>query len=206
MKNQLKRFVLLLLVGGLLLTITGCFGTPVDEAKVKTAITAEVEAFRVAVEGYDIESMLRFLDSDSFKLTISEGAALSYDKDYATLRSELEEDEEKQLRWRQDPPDGYGYVLAMNLGPMTYTKIRENGAIGTVSFSILEEAEGISRVETDTGTIVVVMAKLQDQWLCQEMSINFAARSGQILTQAVYDGLIDVIARGFGFRGISFGN
>ena len=202
---RLQRLMLSLLILGLV-TITGCLGTSVDDAKVKSAITAEVEVFRVAVERYNVEAMLKFLDKDNFKLTISEGISLSYDKDYVTLKSELEEDEKKQLRWRQPPPEGHSYVLTMNLGTITYTNIKANGAIGAVPFTILEESAEIEQVETDQGTIVVVMAKLQDQWLCQEMTINFETRSGQILARGQQGHLITAIDRGFGFSNGKFRN
>lgn len=114
-------------------------------------------------------------DEDNFNLTIIEGNS-EYDKTYDELETELQEDEAKQLHWREAVSEGgHGYVLTMELGTITNTNISETGAQATVPFTIKEQSEDpeIPETTTDTGTIVFEIVKLQGQWLCRTMTITF---------------------------------
>jgi hypothetical protein len=119
--------------------------------------------------------MLGFLvQDDSFKPTISEETS-SYNKTYATLKTELEEDQAKQLHWRQAPPEGHGYVLPMELGTIVFSNTSASGAIATVPFKIKEQAQEpeIPQTITDEGQIVCEMVSLQGNWRCQDMTIIY---------------------------------
>lgn len=83
----------------LLSVISGCSGGGgggggIDKTQIQAVITARITAFTQAVEDYDVDGMLGFLDKDNFKLTISEGDS-QYSKTYSVLKAELEEDEAK---------------------------------------------------------------------------------------------------------------
>jgi hypothetical protein len=174
MKLWMQKLTLLLVIVGLLLLVAGC-GKKVDEAQIQQDITEGVNSFKTAVQAYNVANMLGFLVKDvSFKLTISEGTG-SYDKNYATLKTELEEDQEKQLHWRQSPPEGHGYVLIMDLGTIIFSNTSASGAIATVPFKIKELAQEpeIPQDVTDEGQIVCEMVNLQETWRCQKMTIVY---------------------------------
>jgi hypothetical protein len=174
----MKRLTLVILAVALSLTISGCFGgggSTIDEAGIQNAIALRINAFVAAVEDYDVDAMLGFLDADDFSLTIVEGDS-EYDKTYDELETELAEDEAKQLHWREAVSEGgHGYVLTMQLGTTTYTNVSETGAQATVPFTIKEQSEDpeIPETTTDTGDIVFDMVKLHGQWLCRTMTITF---------------------------------
>ena len=174
MRFGVREWRFLFLVVILLLLLSGCVGSRIGKTETTEAITEKIHMFRGAVEAYNVETMLGFLDQEMFTLTIKEGGVTAPIKDYAKLREELEEDEEKQLRWRQAPPAGYGYVLRMELGEVIYaSNVTDMAAVGTVSFTITERAEGIPEQVTDEGTIVCEMVKKGGHWLCQRMIIHF---------------------------------
>ncbi len=172
----MQKMTLLLVIVGLLLLVAGC-GKRIDEAQIQQDITEGVNSFKTAVQAYNVANMLGFLVQDnSFKLTISEGTG-SYDKNYTTLKTELEEDQEKQLHWRQAPLTGHGYVLTMELGTIVFSNMSASGAIAMVPFKIKEQAQEpeIPQTVTDVGQIVCEMVNLQGIWRCQKMTIAYYA-------------------------------
>ena len=176
MKSWMQKMTLLLVIVGLLLLVAGC-GKRIDEAQIQQDITEGVNSFKTAVQAYNVANMLGFLVQDnSFKLTISEGTG-SYDKNYTTLKTELEEDQEKQLHWRQAPLTGHGYVLTMELGTIVFSNMSASGAIAMAPFKIKEQAQEpeIPQTVTDVGQIVCEMVNLQGIWRCQKMTIAYYA-------------------------------
>jgi len=172
----MQKMTLLLVIVGLLLLVAGC-GKRIDEAQIQQDITEGVNSFKTAVQAYNVANMLGFLVQDnSFKLTISEGTG-SYDKNYTTLKTELEEDQEKQLHWRQAPLTGHGYVLTMELGTIVFSNMSASGAIAMAPFKIKEQAQEpeIPQTVTDVGQIVCEMVNLQGIWRCQKMTIAYYA-------------------------------
>ncbi len=134
MKRRLvSSIALLLCLTCSLFFLSGCKkgGSGLDTGPVKDAIAAKIEAFKSSVESYDVEGMLAFLAEESnFEgLYITEGNNQPYAK------SELEEDEQKQLAWRQPAPEGKGYVLTMELGAITYSNVSQSGAVASVGFT-----------------------------------------------------------------------
>ena len=130
----MRRLLPLVLAVVLLFTISGCFGGGggsgggIDQTQIQAVIAAEIAAFAEAVEDYEVDGMLGFLDEDSFRLTISEGGS-EYDKTYTELRAELEEDESKQLQWRRPTAEGgNGYALTMELGTIVYSNVSATAA------------------------------------------------------------------------------
>lgn len=176
----MRRLLPLVLAVVLLFAIPGCFGGGggtggIDETQIQAAIGQRIAAFVEAVEDFDVDCMLGFLDEDSFSLTISEGGS-QYSKTYAELRAELEADEPKQLQWRRPVSEGgNGYVLTMELGTTVYSNVSETGAQAAAPFTIKERAQNpqIPETTTDTGTIACEMAKLGGQWLCRTMTITY---------------------------------
>lgn len=184
MRTFFKQLVLFLGISGILLIMAGCGvkggGGGLDDAKIKQAIDARVNSFKTAVEAYDVEGMLDFLEktSSAEQLTIAEGKKLDhkYPKTYETLKSELEQDERKQQYWRKPPLEGgNGYTLNMELESITYNKLSAGGADAVVSFTIIEAAQepSINPETTDKGHMTCAMVKLQGTWRCHKMTIVF---------------------------------
>lgn len=220
MKISVKKAILCLSISGLLLIMAGCGGKPsgdtFDKTEIQQAVEARIKSFRTAVEDYNVESMLNFLDQDAFQLTIAEGGiSLSYSKGYTKLNNELEEDRGKQLHWREPARVGHGYILTMELGAITYSKINASGACAVIPFTIKEEAEDpkISQRTTDKGHMTCDMVKLQGSWRCREMTINFepptstkSVSSSQIVTpSALYKVAYKTGSSEGRRRGICFG-
>lgn len=176
MREYGVKWVLTVMMASLLLILAGCSGggstNVVDKAAIQKAVQEQIALFKTAVETYDVDVMLGFLEQSSFELTIAE-AGSSIKKDYTTLKKELEEDQAKQLKWRQDPPEGYGYVLTMELSDITYTDLSNSGAVVTLSFLTKEKSAEIEELVTDRGTMVLELIKQGNSWLCQYMTINF---------------------------------
>jgi hypothetical protein len=194
MRSFLKRLFLFFMIFGLFLMVTGCGGKKggsggggggggTKDAEIKQAITTRINSFKTAVEAYDADGMLAFLEQETNmdkKLTIVEGSdgINKYDKDYTTLESELNQDKDKQRHWRKSPEEGgNGYTLTMKLDAITFSKMKESGAYATVPFTIIEAAEDpfIEPVITDQGHMVCEMVKLRGTWYCQKLTINFYA-------------------------------
>jgi hypothetical protein len=120
--------------------------------------------------------MLDCLDNSSFVLTINEGSYTTT-KDYATLKSELEADETKQLTWRKSPTedtDGHNYKLDLQLGTPTSSNETASGAIVSQSFAVWESSDEITTaLETDSGTIVWTLVYSSGEWQATAMTINY---------------------------------
>ncbi len=170
----MKRLLALLCLSGLVLMLAGCGGGGGggDDAEIQEAIAARIHSFKTAVEAYDVDGMLAFLDENDFILTITENGS-SYQKTYAVLAGELAADEAKQLHWRAAVPDGHGYVLAMELGAVAFENLSAAGGMATVPFTIKEKAADIPEMVTDTGSMVCEMASLAGVWRCQRLAIHF---------------------------------
>src|SRR5690554_4580027 len=178
MRSFWRLPVLSLVISGLLLVVTGCGGGGgLDDAAIEQAIGARVNSFKAAVEAYNVIEMLDFLEKETEperKLAISEGGSLPYEKSYNLLKSELEEDEPKQVYWRKPVSEGgYGYILTMELGTIAYSSVGASGAFAMVPFTIKEEADGIPQQVTDVGNMVCEMVKVGGVWYCRKMTINF---------------------------------
>ena len=176
MKIRTQKLILLLVIVGLILLVAGC-DKKADATEIQHDITNSVKSFKTAVQAYDVNNMLRFLVQDiSFQLTISEGNSF-YIKDYTILKNELEEDQAKQLHWRQAPPEGHGYVLIMELGTIIFSNISASGAIATIPFTVKEQVQDpqIPQTVTDAGQIACEMVRLQGTWRCQKMTIIYYA-------------------------------
>lgn len=173
------------MLSGMLLTTVGCVGGGgggngggLDEAAIKQEIENRIYSFRDAVQAYDVEEMLGFLDESAAEpLTIVEGESTNYySKEYGKLESELKEDEPDQLHWRKPPAEGgNGYTLTMELGTIVYGSVGASGVFATVSFIIEEAAEKpeIPQQITDRGNMVCEMVKAGGVWYCRKMTINF---------------------------------
>ncbi len=176
MGASIKRLLLLLGISGMLLIIVGCRGDSLDNTGTEQAINARIYSFKTAVEAYDVERMLDFLEKNPTKdpLTIAEGRR-EYTKDYKTLEDELEQDEPNQIYWRKSLSEGgWGYSLTMKLGTITYDKLSASGAVARVPFAIIEASERLSfQEETDKGRMICTMVKRQGIWRCQHMIIHF---------------------------------
>lgn len=171
-----------LVISGLLLVVAGCGtksggGGGLNNAEIEHAIGARVNSFKAAVEAYNVQEMLDFLEKETEpekKLAISEGGSTPYEKSYNLLKSELEEDEPNQVYWRKPVSEGgYGYTLTMELGTIAYSSVAASGAFATVPFTIKEEADGIPQQITDLGNMVCEMVKVGGVWSCRKMTINF---------------------------------
>lgn len=197
MKVSMKKLIWILSITGLILIMAGCSGKKYggDIGDTEQAIADRIDSFKTAVETYDVEKMLDFLDKTGLEkqLTIAEEGIGSYSKDRAKLKTELEEDQGKQLHWRNPAPEGHGYILTMELGTITYQKLCASGAYAVAPFTIKEEAKNpeIPQQITDKGHMTCQMVKLQGTWRCLEMTINFysldkiGAYSAQISTLSV---------------------
>jgi hypothetical protein len=222
MRKLLKQLFLFLMISGVLLTVTGCGGNKgggesgggTNDAEVKQEITARIDSFKTAVEAYDVEGMLGFLHNtgSNEQLIIADEGLDSYSKDYATLETELREDEGKQRHWRKSPPAGNGYTLTMKLGAIIFSDIKESGVIVVVPFEIIEAAEDppIEATMTDHGHMTCEMVKIQGIWRCQKLVINFydLAKSKRLSSAPMAIGNVARPARNMAklTRGFSFGS
>lgn len=170
-----KQILIGLLALSFLLALVSC-SPKINFDLVEQEIKGKIDLFKASVEDYNVEGMLSFLEKGTFRLRITEdGQSYQAEKDYDQLEEELGEDEEKQLRAREDPPTGYGYKMSMVLGDVTYSNVSEMGASARVPFTIFEESLDFDPVDpTDTGTISVNMVKTEGEWLCQYMAIDFS--------------------------------
>lgn len=185
-----RRVLLLAILALALVTVSGCIGAglarpPVDEEAIKAAIGTVIDGFEEAVEAYDVDGMLACLSGEGFKLRLQEGG-YSYTKDFATLESELAEDEENQLAWRKPADEGgWGYALDLVLGTQTFSNITATGAIVTQTHEVYESSTrlGIDRLKTDNGTITWHFAKISGEWKATSMTIAFEPVSSVVGAQ-----------------------
>ena len=151
MKISIKKLAVFIWICGLLLAMAGCLDKLEEyidigednEGKTegyKDAIAKRVYSFGEAVEKYDVDGMLAFLDGNSFKLIIAEGGHEDV-KDFELLKKELIEDEEKQLHWRDPVPEGHGYDLTLELSNLKYNKLSATGARLIVEYRVWGRAD-----------------------------------------------------------------
>lgn len=196
MKNLVKRALYFAAVFSLALILVGCFGLGniKRDRENRDAIADRLNAFGRAVEIYDVEGMLAFLNEEGFVLTIVEGGNPAYEKSYAVLEEELREDEEKQLRWRKPVEQGgQGYILTMEFGTLTYSNMTATGAVVVADFTILEDTDEIEQIITDRGSIICEMVQLEQTWYCQKMTIHFESVSSSLMNAE------QKYLKGFGF-------
>lgn len=71
----------------------------------------------------------------------------------------------------------------MELASLTFASTRENGDHVKTSFTIHEETHTLKLEDpTDTGTISSTLARGEEIWTCQKMTIDFASQKGIYLT------------------------
>lgn len=178
----MKKLVLIMTMTLLLSIMLVACDKVIDNTLIEEAISEKIDFFCENITSYNVEGLLSFLDEDNFILEITEGGRSYQDeKDYLTLKAELEEDEEKEALRRLDPPEGVGYKMEMELGTLTFSKITELSGQASASFAIHEETVDFKpEAPTDTGTITCSLVKVEDQWLCQHMAIDFEIQEGII--------------------------
>ncbi|MEW5866413.1 MAG: hypothetical protein AB1774_06070 [Bacillota bacterium] len=170
---MIRRVMLLILTAIVLVTLSGCMGggPGIDTAAITTAIGRVIDGFEADIEAYDIDETdgaLSCLSGTGFKLTLEEAGA-SYDKTYATLKQELEDDEENQLYWRTNN----GYRLDLRLGTRVFSNVSATGAVVTQRYSVAEWATRIPVVVTDQGSITWQFANVSGAWKATAMWITF---------------------------------
>jgi hypothetical protein len=179
--EMIKKIGLLVVVMILIAGLAGCGGGGSSTGSgAKTVTTSGIltllSNYETAVEAYDVDGMLDCLDSGSFTLTINEGSYTNT-KDYATLKSELEADETKQLAWRKSPTEdtnGHNYKLDLQLGTPTSDNETASGAMVSQSFEVWESSDEITTaIETDSGTIVWTLVYRSGEWQATAMTINY---------------------------------
>jgi hypothetical protein len=179
--SLMKKTLNILIIAIILITgLSGCGGGSSsgsgDEKTVTTSgILTLLSSYETAVEAYDVDGMLDCLDSGSFTLTIKEGRYTST-KDYATLKKELEDDENNQLMWRKDSTvaGGHNYQLDLILGTPTSGNETSSGAIVKQNFEVWESsAEVTPAIRTDSGTIVWTLVYSSGEWQATALTINY---------------------------------
>lgn len=196
----MKKF---LLIGLLLIVVSfmaGCGGG--GGSSDNNANTAEIsplfDEFAAAVDSYTVDGgsgMLDCLTGSDFTLEIKE-SGLDYSKTYDLLQSELEDDEDNQLKWRKTKTDGgYGYQLELKLATPSFSNVSSTGAIAVQNFEVYESADEIARMKTDQGNITWQVAKIGGVWKASHMTIEY----GTLAASVMYSSSAKVKAGGFGF-------
>lgn len=163
----MKRTIRLASIAALLLavmTLSACRYQATDADK--AAIGGVITGFKTGIERYDISLMTANL-TDAFVLTLKEGS-LEYYKTLSVLREELNAEEKNQLDWRET----YGYMLELGLTGGT-PSFNDRFATARSGFTVIESAEGIAPITTDTGTIDWQFVKMGDYWRVAAMTITF---------------------------------
>lgn len=185
---MIKKFYFFPIIILSLILIAGCGGGGGSDDPSHSEIEQLLGNFESTVEAYNVTGMLNCLSDTSFQLTITE-AGLSYNKDKATLTTELNDDEDKQLAWRKSNTEvinGHGYVLDLILDTPVYSNETSTGAVVTQSFAVYESATfpPITRMKTDNGNITWQVAEISGAWKATTMTIEYQALSGSALSVA----------------------
>lgn len=124
--------------------------------------------WEAALEAYDVNGMLAPVSAD-LVLSIREQGVPQPDKDYATLKTELEVNAPNQLRMRAE--DGYEIDIAFQLT----VAVSPNGtARVTGSFSTVETIKHVAgTLIHESGTIDADLVKSGNAWLIREMILDF---------------------------------
>lgn len=176
----MKRAIHLAKVAIVLLTaiaVSACRYNATDADR--AAVEGIISTFANSIETYSVSSMTGNM-TDSFVLTLKEGS-LDYSKTLSTLREELESEETNQLDWRS----AYGYRLELGLTGGV-PSFNDRFAAAQRGFSVIESADGIAPITTDTGTIDWQFVKMGECWRIAAMTITFDTATGS--TAAVTPG------------------
>lgn len=194
MQNAIKTILLLILFA----VLVGCSGG--QNADHRGEIGQEIHAYKRAVEDYNVDGMLAFLDQTEFELTIIDhGSNATYEKDFRILAGELRRDEVLQLDERKDPPVGQSYALTLSLGSLLYNSINESNYFVTTTFEVYEESVAIPRKLTDKGKMEFVMVNKNNRWVCNKMVISFDQMDDDWIALSVKSfGSPDINGFGFG--------
>jgi hypothetical protein len=178
----MKKVSFLMLVIILITLLTGCGGGSSssgdgDKSVTNKEILALLDNYKKAVEAYDVNGMLKCLDnSGSFILTINEGSYTD-SKDYNTLKSELDADQDCQLAWRKSgtaDPNGHNYQLELKLDTPVSNNETSSGAVVKQTFEVWESSDQIKTpICTDSGIIVWTLAQITGEWKATAMTINY---------------------------------
>lgn len=191
--------------------LAGCGGggsNDGEKAVTNPDILALFDKYEKAVEAYDVDKMLECLDSSSFTLTINEGSYTD-SKDYSTLKTQLEDDEDNQVAWRKDAGivtngiSGHNYKLDLVLGTAMSSNETSTGAVVKQTFEVWESSDEITAMKTDSGTIVWTLTQSSGEWKATVMTINYSTTTSAAL---VAKGLavISTKDKGFGFSRVGF--
>lgn len=145
----------------------------------KTAVEGVISGFKFGIERYNVVYMTRDL-ADAFVLTLKEGD-LEYSKTLSVLFEELEAEETNQLYWRETY--GYKLELALTVGTPLFD---DRFATAHSVFTVIESANGIGPMVTDTGTIDWRFVRMgENYWRVTAMTITFdTATSGAAAASA----------------------
>ncbi|MGE5578111.1 MAG: hypothetical protein ACM3TT_13060 [Syntrophothermus sp.] len=140
----------------------------VDKLALRGQAEMVVEGFRRAVEEYNLDGMLSPLAPD-FVLTIKERGVAQPDKDKATLKQELEEDEATELSRRK-----MGYTMKLNFLDLV-SIVADDGREATVSgrFTCNEKVSKLFLAEP--GTLWFKLIRVGGGWQIQRMILDFNA-------------------------------
>lgn len=165
-------------VAALVLVLAGCgpqgsgisigTGTTLEPSVEVGSISALFAAWEAALEAYDVAAMMAPIALD-FHLSISENGLPQPEKDYDTLRDELEANEANQLRMRAQ--DGYTIEISFGL----VVTVNGNGTARAVGvFDTVESITGVAGTFLhESGVIDVHLSKVGSQWLMRTMTLNF---------------------------------
>ncbi len=178
-----RRVTLWIVAAMAVVTLSGCVpgsggGPGPDETAVMNAVARALETFEESVELYDVDGMLGCLAEPDFALTLVEATVqppiTMPPKSYADLEAELVADEATNLLWRRPVAEGgRGYVLDLELGEATFSRVTETSARATLTFTVVESADGIEPKVTDQGTMAWEFAKITGDWVAVSAIITF---------------------------------
>jgi hypothetical protein len=194
---KIRQAIVLLALAAATALLAGCTPfmpvPPWEEAEELVRITKAVDGWVAGVEAYDIDAMAGpSVLAAGFELTVTERLART--KSVETLRSELKRDEAAQgyfrtekgyvLRLDIDSPDagssavagdivgGYDDVNAWSV--VALDKAKATARIAG-KFEVYEEATGAPRWRSDSGEILIDLAKTSAGWKFTDMTIKFGA-------------------------------
>lgn len=203
--TKVTLFALLTLV---VVFLSGCYKTSEstieDSVADRTVIYSTINSYVSALESYNMNGMLDFLYKEDFLLFITEEEPYAvHRKDYEKLKSELGSKEANQLRWRQQPPRGYGYVLKMELADLVFSDEKATSVMVSTTFEIRERAAKLPEQVTDRGSMQMHMVLRGNEWLCKEIKISYEPFSNDSFLSLGIE-TVDAHKSGFGFGTFTF--
>jgi hypothetical protein len=206
MKKKINIFVIIII---LITCLAGCGGSSTgggEKAVTNSAILTLLSNYATAVDAYDVDGMLKCLDSSSFKLTINEGSYTDT-KDYNTLESELKSDKDGQLAWRKlssEDPNGHNYKLVLSLGTAYSSNETSTGAVVKQAFEVWESSDEVNpAIKTDSGNIVWTLVQSSGEWRATAMTINYNVSTTAALAVKGL-AVTNATVRGFGYSRVVF--